>query len=443
MNHRAHGSTKPQVRHRVRQCAPAGSEYPTPKLSICIPTYNRCRYLNNALTHLFDEQRFPFESEVVVSDNASTDETQDVVESLAQSHRQLRYIRQTQNVGGLANIVAAERQARGEYTLYLADDDVLFPKEVGGVIEYLDRHPNVGVCFCAADMWDDVEKVVVGQHYDSGPEIVFSRDTAVSLCNFIVERHIFPEVFVCRSDFLHKLLYAVPLNAYWAFVNMINALRYADVAFLPTMYYRSISQHWEGERREQTGVTQTMTDWDVYRGGVEYMLLRAFTYAGFAGVPPEHQVAAQQMVQDFVNTRMRVALRLLIQFRGYLSAYEVLVRLQANARVSEAALAEYRGFLIGRAALDAFIRTFHAVTGARVLGLFRVDAPQNVGALIDEIEPNIPVEVLDHVDVSPIVDKDRYFVLCGGAHHRQALIDAGFPSGQVWSEADLIREFLI
>lgn len=415
---------------------------PAPKLSICIPTFNRSRYLQNALTHLFDEQRFPFEFEVLVSDNDSTDGTHELVESFMQSHRQLRYIRQTRNVGGEANIVALYRQARGEYTTYLADDDILLPKALARVIKYLDLHPYVGVSFCTPDFWNDVENVFIGQGYDSGPEIVFSRATAVSLCNYIFERHITPEICVYRSEILRKMIYS-PHKAYWGFVNMINALGYADVAFLPTIYYRSITQHWAGEGREQAGVAQTMDEWDVYRGGLEYMVQRAFKYAGFAGVPSEQRVMTDQLVQKFVNERMIVALRLLIQHRQYLNAYEVLVRLLANDALTESAIAECRGILVGRAALQAFINTFHAMTGVRAIGLFHVEGPRNVHALIDELEARLPVEVLDDVNLAATARKDRLLVLAGDGAHRQTLIDAGFPPGQVWAEGDLTRQYLI
>jgi glycosyltransferase involved in cell wall biosynthesis/tetratricopeptide (TPR) repeat protein len=414
----------------------------TPKLSICIPTFNRCRYLENALTHLFDEQRFDFEFEVLISDNASTDGTWEFVERFMLSHRQVRYVRQTRNVGVDANLVAVYREARGEYTVYLADDDILLPEALGGVIEYLENHLNVGVCYCPLEVWDDVNDVLLGIGYPTGPEIVFRRDAALDLCNFVIEKHLFPEIFVFRSEILRKMIYT-PRKAYWAFVNMINALNYADVAFLPAIFYRTITQHWEGEVREQAGIKQTMSEWDLYRGGLEYMLHRAFTYAGFAGVPPEQRVLTQQMVQNFVNIRMSVALRLLIQHRQYVSAYEVFVRLWARGALPESALAEYKPILVARASLEAFIQTFHSMTEMRMLGLFHIDGPQNVVGLIHELDAQVPVEILDQVDLGATVNKDRYLVLSGSGLHRQTLIDAGFPAGQVWAEGDLTRQFLI
>ena len=44
-----------------------------PVLSICIPTYNRCEYLMNNLQHICEHQEYDFE--IIISDNASTDDT--------------------------------------------------------------------------------------------------------------------------------------------------------------------------------------------------------------------------------------------------------------------------------------------------------------------------------------------------------------------------------
>src|SRR5690348_4909184 len=127
-----------------------------PKLSICILTYNRSRYLRKTVEQLMSEQTFGFPFEVLISDNASNDDTPQLVAELVERFPQIRYSRQIRNVGSEPNMVAAYRQAIGEYTMYLADDDLLIPEAVAGVVDYLDRHPNVAVCYAPWEMYDDV-----------------------------------------------------------------------------------------------------------------------------------------------------------------------------------------------------------------------------------------------------------------------------------------------
>jgi len=69
-----------------------------PTLSICMPTRNRQRHLQLALGRLFHQAAFPFPIEVVVSDNASIDETPAVVQSFVAQGLPLRYYRMPKDV---------------------------------------------------------------------------------------------------------------------------------------------------------------------------------------------------------------------------------------------------------------------------------------------------------------------------------------------------------
>src|SRR5882672_9125892 len=83
----------------------AGSKMTRPQLSICIATYNRAGLLGEALTHLRDV--CDDDVEIVVSDNCSPDDTQDLISSFAGCFRHFRAIRQATNRGALPNFAAA------------------------------------------------------------------------------------------------------------------------------------------------------------------------------------------------------------------------------------------------------------------------------------------------------------------------------------------------
>jgi glycosyltransferase involved in cell wall biosynthesis len=411
-----------------------------PKLTICILTYNRSRYLRKTIKHLFSEQQFDFDFEVLISDNDSSDDTPDVVAPLARKHPQIRYLRQLRNVGSEANMVAAYRQARGEYTMYLADDDLLVPDAVASVVSYLDQHPNIAVCYAPWEIYNDVTKQTLTQPFQIDQETVFTRSSAVDLCNFIVQRHIFPEIFIYRSEALRKMMYH-PHKIYWAFTHLINVLNYGDVAFLPRPFYRSVTQHWKGEQREQEGNKQAKSEWDLYRGGIEYLLHRAFVYAGFPVIPPEHRQAAQQLVQTFVEARMKVALRMLVGSREFLTANDVFARLLTTGALTEDEISAYRSLLTVRAALEALIETFRSLTRVRSVALFGNDNPAAICELLSEIDGKVPVARLDGVALATVVDKECYLVLCGNGDKRETMLEAGFPAGQVWAEGDLLRQY--
>ncbi len=119
-----------------------------PRISILIPTYNRARYLADALESAL-AQDYP-NYEVVVSDNASTDGTAEVVARYLADPR-LRYYRNPENLGIGANWTKLLYDyARGDYGKCLPDDDYLVdPKHLQKAMAIIRRH-GVRIVFSAA-----------------------------------------------------------------------------------------------------------------------------------------------------------------------------------------------------------------------------------------------------------------------------------------------------
>jgi glycosyltransferase involved in cell wall biosynthesis len=112
----------------------------TPRLSICIPTYNRAARLRVMLEALLP-QAAAFvasgEVEVCVSDNGSPDDTQ-VILAAALPVCPMRVHRQPENVGVIRNIHhLVTSMARGEWVWVLGDDDLLRPGALARVVEAL------------------------------------------------------------------------------------------------------------------------------------------------------------------------------------------------------------------------------------------------------------------------------------------------------------------
>jgi glycosyltransferase involved in cell wall biosynthesis len=93
----------------------------TPAVTVGIPTYNRSAGLQRALTSVLGQSEQDLE--VIVADNASTDDTRELIERAAADDGRIRYLRHAQNQGLTANFNAVLRAARGEYVMVLADDD--------------------------------------------------------------------------------------------------------------------------------------------------------------------------------------------------------------------------------------------------------------------------------------------------------------------------------
>jgi len=110
-------------------------------LSILIPTYNRSKKLLRLLNNIEEEISYigktNLKVDVVISDNASIDDTGNVVASFISHKYRLSYFRQDTNVGFDRNIKFLYEKADSDYVWFLADDDILLPSAIQTVIHGL------------------------------------------------------------------------------------------------------------------------------------------------------------------------------------------------------------------------------------------------------------------------------------------------------------------
>lgn len=108
-----------------------------PILSICIPTYNRAGYLHDALESIYLQLNTELSEiiEVVVADNASSDQTEQVVKKFTGKIKRVIYIKNLENVGFDGNIDVAVRAANGNYCWYLGDDDAIINGALSHIVD--------------------------------------------------------------------------------------------------------------------------------------------------------------------------------------------------------------------------------------------------------------------------------------------------------------------
>lgn len=96
-----------------------------PLVTVGIPTFNGAKRISGALKSVLD-QRYP-NLELIISDNCSSDDTMEICMALGQKQPSIRYFRQPHNIGVMQNFDFVLRQARGEFFMWLSDDDFLAP----------------------------------------------------------------------------------------------------------------------------------------------------------------------------------------------------------------------------------------------------------------------------------------------------------------------------
>ena len=86
-----------------------------------MPVYNGAGHIERALDSLLEQSFTDFE--LIIADNASTDDTQRLCQKFALSDCRIRYLRHTENRGALKNFLYVLNQARGKYFMWAAADD--------------------------------------------------------------------------------------------------------------------------------------------------------------------------------------------------------------------------------------------------------------------------------------------------------------------------------
>jgi len=114
-----------------------------PLVTVVVPVYNGAGYLRESLDSIIAQRYAPLE--ILVLDDASTDETPAIIASYGD---RIRSIRQAENLGQFGNVNAGIGLARGEHVAVFHADDVYDPDIVAREVEFLGRHPEVGAVFC-------------------------------------------------------------------------------------------------------------------------------------------------------------------------------------------------------------------------------------------------------------------------------------------------------
>lgn len=124
-------------------------------VSVVLSTYNRARYLPDALDSLLDQTRPP--DEIIVVNDGSTDNTNDVA---ARYHGRVRYFRQ-RNCGKSVALNYAIPLAQGSHICIFDDDDVALPDAIQSHVDALECHPEAAFSYSTnyvfagnGDIWD-------------------------------------------------------------------------------------------------------------------------------------------------------------------------------------------------------------------------------------------------------------------------------------------------
>lgn len=124
-----------------------------PLVSIGLPVYNGEAHLQTVIESLLSQTLKNFE--LIISDNASSDRTEEICTEFARRDSRIRYIRQVRNLGAPANWNLVVRLGRGRFFKWASDSDVCDPKFLESCVRSMVEDESIVLCLGSTRYVDD------------------------------------------------------------------------------------------------------------------------------------------------------------------------------------------------------------------------------------------------------------------------------------------------
>src|SRR5262249_30284044 len=134
-----------------------------PLVSIGVPVYNGEAFLERALDALRAQDHEHVE--IIISDNASTDNTAKICRAAAEHDERVTYLTTDVNRGAAWNFSRLVHVAQGPYFKWAAADDLCRPELVSSCVAALEEDPTAVLCYPRTSLIDE-DDLVVGDFFD-------------------------------------------------------------------------------------------------------------------------------------------------------------------------------------------------------------------------------------------------------------------------------------
>jgi len=137
---------------------------PDPRITIGLPVYNGDNFLEESIRSILNQTYENFV--LVISDNASTDRTSEIITSYASKDPRIQYVRQVENVGHQKNFNYVFRNVETEFFKWAAHDDNVAPDFLEKCLTALDANPSVVLAYPRSYLIDE-RGTVFGTYSDN------------------------------------------------------------------------------------------------------------------------------------------------------------------------------------------------------------------------------------------------------------------------------------
>ncbi|WP_443627728.1 glycosyltransferase family 2 protein [Candidatus Njordibacter sp. Uisw_002] len=180
-------------------------KYEEVKVSVVCGTYNRAKMVKKMVLGAWNQSLRPFE--IVVSDDCSTDETLEVLESLRTEVPILKIVKNTSNSGGVPNWNRAIDSCSGDIIAWCSDDDVFEPEHLERSVKRLMSDGSIGLVhasFINVEEFSDQPVKLERSNLKSNDEIIIDRRTMIPYMKANYNWPFHPSTLVFRREVWEK-----------------------------------------------------------------------------------------------------------------------------------------------------------------------------------------------------------------------------------------------
>jgi abequosyltransferase len=234
------------------------------KLSIAIPTHNGAKYIREALDSIICQLNdIDEEIEIVISDNASTDQTPEIIKEYQRKYTFIKYFLNEENLGADRNFDLAVRRSIGEYVWLFSDDDKMTPESIKKVLKVIDSHKDLAVIVVNYRIYDEIlGKIIKERVVSEYNDILFESSddfwSKLDVLSALISVNIVRRSLWGRSNV--ECFYSTN----WVHVGVIISILPGHKSFFistPLIILNSGPTEWE---KDGNGLKYAMMLWDLF-----------------------------------------------------------------------------------------------------------------------------------------------------------------------------------
>ena len=205
-----------------------------PLISVVLPTYNGARYLPEAIESCRGQSYDNWE--LLIVDDASTDETPSIVEAFISRDPRIRSVRHDRNRKLPGALNTGFRHSRGQLLTWTSDDNLFLPNTLDKLVRYLEDRPHVDLVYAGCIGIDENgDRLEEGRILTAALEILPLRN-CIGAC-FLYRRHVYEKL----GDYDPES-FLVEDYEYWIRASINFTIHYLDEAlYLYRVHPKSLS----------------------------------------------------------------------------------------------------------------------------------------------------------------------------------------------------------